>query len=58
MKQTRRCVRCLKRRATFWIGFIDRGNERLLAGFCRYCDRTEYGFFGHWRREMGVEKSE
>lgn len=56
IRQTKRCVCCLKKRAVTWNGHVRKGKETVLAGYCKRCDSAvAYGFSGHWRREMGVE---
>jgi hypothetical protein len=50
--QTAKCIKCLKRPANFWCGYVRKGRNNLLAGWCNRC-RREDGFYGHWRREMG-----
>lgn len=52
MKATKNCVKCLKRRASSWTGYVVDGADEILAGWCRYCVRFR-GFSGHFKRKMG-----
>lgn len=56
MKQTKRCVRCLKAKAVLYYGHIRKGRTILFAGWCARCYRNP-AFVGHWRREMGSEEA-
>lgn len=67
MKETKRCVRCLTRKATVFDGYVlmQPKNTKtgravhLLAGWCSRCANKDEGdFVGHWRREMGSRKCE
>mgnify|MGYP001609558379 CR=1 FL=1 len=51
--ETTKCVKCLKREAVCWHGYVlTSDGVSLLAGWCRY-HRGDRGFVGHFKREMG-----
>jgi len=55
MRETTRCIRCGKP-ATTHAGFVERANgERILAGWCRWCDKLK-GYSGSWLPKMGQRK--
>jgi hypothetical protein len=54
MSYTRRCVRCLKKPARFWGGYVVRDYRRLIAGWCsERCAGSGPGFRGHYQTPMG-----
>lgn len=60
MKQTKRCIRCLRRKAVTFSGHVLKKGEQggILAGWCTSCyDRHMQGFYGHWRRDMKIEEA-
>lgn len=50
MDMTKNCVKCLKRPAKVWTGYVKSGGDDILAGWCSYCFK---GFSGHFMRRMG-----
>lgn len=55
IRSTKKCVKCLKREATSWCGYVIDKDKTILAGWCRYCSRSA-GFSGHFEKQMGVVK--
>ena len=53
MKQTKRCVRCLKK-AKIWSGHVLRRGKWVIAGWCSHKCSNAVGFCGQWTKKMGV----
>lgn len=51
------CVRCLKKPAKIWGGYVKRGDKELFAGWCSDRCANARGFSGHWREDMGFTSS-
>lgn len=56
-RQTAKCVYCMDAPATIWGGWVRRGNEPLLAGWCAACKRKQQGYTGRFDRRMGTRES-
>ena len=58
MQRTKKCVKCLKRKAVYWNGYVKADKQyigkRIRAGWCRQC-RPYNDFWGHWLASMGKE---
>ena len=52
--RTEKCVYCLKRKATGWVGYVKDGKKKVMAGWCTPCSKhASPGFSGHILPEMG-----
>lgn len=58
MRATKRCVRCLLRRAKCHSGHVLKRKEQVLAGWCQRCMdcKSQRGFVGHWQWRMGIKR--
>ncbi|MBT6051751.1 MAG: hypothetical protein HOG49_33525 [Candidatus Scalindua sp.] len=65
---TAKCITCLKEDATCFSGHVCRGEDQIIAGFCRECfdddshpslneplDEPCIGHLGTWTPEMGEQ---
>lgn len=54
-RQTKYCVVCLNKKAVSWIGHVLKGQESIIAGWCKKCEYG-LGFVGHYKKKMRAMK--
>lgn len=58
MKVTRKCIRCGKK-SKFGSGWVKRGKQKILAGWCSAkCNNLYQGFSGYWQQKHGIKEEE